>query len=371
MHLLFDALALDRRPSGTRTRLFGLLPELAKHQEVSLSILHGPDLDERDLSVLRVTEAVLVEKPPKGPLARARFWPRFLKEFQRTRYFDRFFTEAMPWPALRGMVGVVHDLRHLQAPIVQRSLARVLIRRSLERATMVHAVSETTRSEVLAAFPTLAGRTEVVRNGVDQRTYSPEEGARDGEMLAARGLRRGFVLTVGHFEDRKAPWLSVRAMAALERRGISADLVLVGRGDAVSDDKILSRAGSRPGTGQVRIVRDAEEDEMASLYRSASVLLAPSSLEGFGMVPLEALACGRAVIATDIPAHREVLGDLASYVPVGDAEAMALRLAEHFQKGEDSRFAIEARVARASGFSWRRSADDFLRSVRGSLREPS
>lgn len=64
-------------------------------------------------------------------------------------------------------------------------------------------------------------------------------------------------------------------------------------------------------------------EELVRLYQNCSALLYPSKWEGFGIPPLEALACGRPVIASDIPVHREILGDSAFFVKLGNKDSWA------------------------------------------------
>jgi glycosyltransferase involved in cell wall biosynthesis len=69
------------------------------------------------------------------------------------------------------------------------------------------------------------------------------------------------------------------------------------------------------------------DDDVVTAYRSADVVVAPSRFEGFGLTAIEALTCGTPAIASDIPPHREFLGDRVTYVPPGDADALAAALA--------------------------------------------
>ena len=67
-------------------------------------------------------------------------------------------------------------------------------------------------------------------------------------------------------------------------------------------------------------------EEVVAAYRSADLVVAPSRFEGLGLSPIEALACGTPAIASDIPPHREFLGDRVTYFPPGDADALAAAL---------------------------------------------
>ena len=107
--------------------------------------------------------------------------------------------------------------------------------------------------------------------------------------------------------------------------------------------------------GAVRQVRGVSRSQIAALYRRAALVLQPSEAEGFGLPVLEALGCGAAVVASDIPPLREVGGDAVAYCPVGDVGRWTVtigRLLDH-PEGVPSR---AERLARAALFSWQRHA---------------
>jgi glycosyltransferase involved in cell wall biosynthesis len=105
------------------------------------------------------------------------------------------------------------------------------------------------------------------------------------------------------------------------------------------------------------------EDDLARVVAGAAALVFPSWYEGFGLPALEALACGTPVVASDLPALREVLGDQAELVPPGDAAALADALARVLEDpgGEPAR---TARRARAAAFTWRACAQATLTAYR-------
>ena len=105
----------------------------------------------------------------------------------------------------------------------------------------------------------------------------------------------------------------------------------------------------------VRQVRDLSRGQLAELYRGAAAVLVPSEAEGFGLPVLEALACGAPVVASDIPALREVGGSAVTFRPVGDLPAWDDVVMQVLDAGRD-RGAVE-RLARAGTFSWAAHAE--------------
>ena len=138
-------------------------------------------------------------------------------------------------------------------------------------------------------------------------------------------------------------------------------LVLVGPpgwGDA------LDTAGLPPGA--VLTPGYLPEPDLARVVAGAAAVVVPSWYEGFGLPALEALAGGTPVVASDLPALREVLGDQAELVPPGDPAALAAALARVLDDpgGEPAR---AARRARAAGFTWETCAQATLSAYRLAL----
>jgi glycosyltransferase involved in cell wall biosynthesis len=108
------------------------------------------------------------------------------------------------------------------------------------------------------------------------------------------------------------------------------------------------------------------EPDLARAVAGAAALVVPSWYEGFGLPALEALACGTPVVASDLPAHREVLGDQAHLFPPGDPAALAAALAKVLDDpgGEPAR---AARRTRAAGFTWENCATATLSAYRRAL----
>src|SRR5262249_18979677 len=102
-------------------------------------------------------------------------------------------------------------------------------------------------------------------------------------------------------------------------------------------------------------VRGLSREQLAELYRRAAAVLVPSEAEGFGLPVIEALACGAAVVASDIPALREAGGAAAAFRPVADVPAWADAVVPVLL-GPASAPPREARLAHAARFSWREHA---------------
>ena len=210
-------------------------------------------------------------------------------------------------------------------------------------------VSQAVRDELCAEYALDPALVVVAPNGVDARWSAA--GPADAATRARLGLPRRYLLFVGNVEPRKGLPTLVRAHAAARAadRGVPP-LALVGPagwGDAWQ--------GATPRPADVLRLGYLSDADLLPVVAGAVALCLPSRYEGFGLPVLEALACGRPVLASDLPVHREVGGRQPVYLPVGDVDAWSQALLD-VSRAADPVGAAAARRARAAPFTWERSA---------------
>ncbi len=268
---------------------------------------------------------------------------------------DVFHGTNFVLPPARRAAGVltVHDLSYLRTPetVTADSLRyRALVPRGLRRAAVVCAPSAAVAAELRAEYRLPADRVAVTPLGVDESWLRAEPPARD--WLTARGLPERYLLFVGSLEPRKG--LPTLLAAYRELRVADGDvppLVLAG---PTGWGPGLDTTGLPPGS--VRTPGYLDPPALRGTVAGAACLAFPSVYEGFGLPPLEALACGTPVVASDLPVTREVLGEAATLVPVGDVDALAAGLAAALA-GDGGPTARAARRGHAATFTWTRCAE--------------
>lgn len=253
--------------------------------------------------------------PRLSPLARARL------EWHNRAVLDRHLREFRPdvvsWWAMGGMslslieragrpaVGVVCDDWMLYGPKVDQWLAMTRRAPRLEDAALWLFISETTRARALERFP--LRRTGLAPAGVDARTF-PAAAERDWDWR---------LLYVGRIDPRKGIDTAVDALASLP----GATLDVVGSGDREHHEALRARAGER-----VRFRALVPREELGEVYAEADAVLFPVNwVEPWGLVPLEAMAVGRPVVATGLGGSGEYLhdGENCLIVPPADPAALA------------------------------------------------
>ena len=219
------------------------------------------------------------------------------------------------------------------------------------RARLVITVSEFAADEIAAYTPIPRDRLRVVPNGVDLTRATDAEVARVRAEFGIGGLP--YVFWVGTFQPRKNLGVLLDAFARLDPGDVPHQLVLAGDAGWGGDDSAaIRRLGDR-----VRLLGQVQSADLAALYAGADLFVFPSRHEGFGIPVLEAMAQQTAVVAADIPVLREVGGDAARFVPVGDADTLADAIAT-LLRDDAARSSLAARgLAHAQRYSWERCVD--------------
>jgi glycosyltransferase involved in cell wall biosynthesis len=261
---------------------------------------------------------------------------------------------VLPPPRHAAGVVTVHDLTFLHHPewVDAASLAyRDLVARAVRRAGAVIAVTHAVASDIADAYQLPPDRIAVTHLGVEPAWFEP--------AARPRTWPNEYVLAVGSIEPRKG----IDVLLAAYRQLLDADadlppLVVVGP----------SGWGERPDftalpADRVLLAGYLAPEDLRGAVAAASLLVFPSRYEGFGLPPLEALAAGTPVVASDLPAVREVVGSHATLVPVGDVEALADAVARVLTNPPGAGARAAAR-RHAASFTWAECADATLEIYR-------
>ncbi|HET9370460.1 MAG TPA: glycosyltransferase family 1 protein [Vicinamibacterales bacterium] len=239
-------------------------------------------------------------------------------------------------------------------------IRRWFYRRSACSADVVITDSEFSRQEIEAAYGIGQDRIRVVPLGVSAAfAPAPSPPAVDERVI----------LHVGDLHPRRNVGVLIEALGQLRARSDELKdtvLVLAGadRGSAAAIAKHAAKLGL---TGAVRFVSTASDDEVVALMRRASAFTYPSLYEGFGLPPLEAMACGTPVIASSAASIPEVVGDAGLVVDPRDVRGWIEGLVAILGSRERSAQLRAAGLARAAQFTWQRTATqtiDVYRSLR-------
>lgn len=277
----------------------------------------------------------------------------------------------LPLPFDGPTVLTVHDLSWIRYPEVHppervRALDRYF-EPGLRRADLVITDSEFVKREIVAHFGLDSKRVRAIALGVDP-IFTPREPDATRAPLERLGLRHGgYFLSVGTLEPRKNLRRVFDAYAGLPG-SVRSEFPLVLAGMAGWHGKeTQARIADLVAAGEIRSLGYLPRADLAAVTAGARALVYPSLYEGFGLPPLEAMACGVPVIASNQSSVPEVVGDAGVLVDPADTAQIQAAI-ERMATDANWHAELAARgLARSGAFSWPRCADQTLQAYQDVL----
>ena len=366
LKILYDD-SLAANPAGTGTFTRGLLAGLRRTEgiEVVTSRFAAASFGSIDLGGKRATRRL------RNALEHFRYFSAVLPARARAADCDLIFSPTSLGP-LRGRtpaVVTVHDLTLWRYPQtvdrLSRAYLRFMLRTQVRRSAALCTVSQAVRAELLAGFRRLAaGRVQVVPDAPDPDLLSATAQSVDG-------VTPPFFLMVGTIEPRKNHVTAIRAFAAyVQRHPDTTSLLVIAGSPGWLYQPVIDQIEALGLGSRVRRLGHVDLGRLSWLYRNARALLFPSIYEGFGIPVVEAFALGCPVIAAEIAAVGEVVGEgTSTLLPALDVDRWAQAIEWAASEPADARMLAAARE-RAAGFSWDASAKALNAALRSGLIVP-
>jgi glycosyltransferase involved in cell wall biosynthesis len=247
---------------------------------------------------------------------------------------------------------------------------RLFTKASVRRAQRIITISEQTKADLVRWLDLPSERVDVVYCGVEQRFHPlPEQ---DVEAFRRRkGLPEAFLLSVGTLEPRKNLGMLLNAYAQLRSLANNTPpLILVG-GEGWRHDRLYSRAEKLGIADSVQFAGFVPSQELPLWYNAATCLVYPSLYEGFGLPPLEAMACGIPTITSNSSSLPEVIGSAGPLLDPHNEEAWVYQLTRVLSSPDLRRELAERGRARAQRFTWKRAAEETVGVYHRALMEPT
>lgn len=343
-----------------------LLPSAGRH-EFTLFVL----ADDRPLfdfvgDAMRIVTVPESARPPVRNILWHQFTlPRLARELGLEVLHVPSYRRLL-WRRPCPLVATIHDLAPFRLPgkydLARMFYGRVIVRQLAHRQDHIVTVSRETAHDVQKYFRVPSTRLTVVPNGLNHTRFTPEGRTEAGARVAQQhGVHSPFFLYVARLEHPAKN--HARLIAAFNRFKTQApspwQLVLAGS-DWHGAEVIHDLVRRSPFAADIRTLGFVSDADLPTLYRAATVSVYPSLFEGFGLPPLEAMACGCPVLASNIGAVAEVCADaaaLANPLEVDDLTRGLTRLAQDEVLRERLRV---AGLERARQFDWRHTAESML-----------
>jgi glycosyltransferase involved in cell wall biosynthesis len=222
------------------------------------------------------------------------------------------------------------------------------------------AVSHATKQDIMRLLGVPERKITVIHEAASP-IYRPikSEDVR-GRVRARFGIHSPFLLFVSTIEPRKNVPTLLRAFRwLLDHYHPAVKLVLAGEKGWLYED-VMQLLGELKLEEEVIFLGRVSSEELLWLYNAAEVLVAPSIYEGFGLTPLEAMACGTPVVVSNVSAFPEVVGDAGLLVDPHNVEELAIAIWRILDDPDLRASLVEKGLRRAATFSWDKAAQETL-----------
>ena len=364
-HAVLDVRRWNDFGIGTYIRnLVAALKEVDAENRYTL-VAHPKDVQA--LSALGPNFAAASYARPDTEVSHNFAFPLFLRRFRADLYHIPLNSVAYWMP--RPYVVTIHDMSSLLFPAqgdLRSTLHEERYRRGALRAARVIAVSHSTRRDLETVLPIPPHKIRTIYSAPDPAfTSNHMDGEHEEKVLERYSIRWPFILYAGTIRPQKNVPRLVEAFAVLrgefENHPEFHELRLVIIGDELSRNPSVRRAViATKMEPYVRFLGFVPIDTLKVFYRAASIFAFPTLYEGFGLAPLEAMACGTPVVASNLPPLVEAVGDAAELVTPDNVFDIARGIRELLLDRERRERLSGAGPIQASRFNWKETAQDVL-----------
>ncbi|HEX9628926.1 MAG TPA: glycosyltransferase family 1 protein [Pyrinomonadaceae bacterium] len=370
MHIGIDGLPLTAPKTGVGHYTFELARALAEADlesefELVYPSTFPPIRLDTNRGEGRPPGNLKLKRAMVGPLAR-HWWSNGLPRYVRRNEIQLFHGTNYDVPLWRRCATVltIHDLSPLLYPETHRKRSVRRTRRRLplmaRTADAIITPTQSVRREVCEHLAVKAEKVFAIPEAA-RASFRPTDFAATKDVRCKLGCGDEFLLAVGTIEPRKNLSVLVTAFEQLTRARPQSKLKLVIAGGlGWLNDSFFETIKRSPARDRIVVTDYLHDEELRALYGSCRAFIYPSLYEGFGLPPLEAMACGAPVVASRIPALVEIAGVAASFFDPTNAIDLAKTILALLED-ENARNQLSlAGQNRAAEFTWQKAAQATL-----------
>ena len=261
----------------------------------------------------------------------------------------------------RPLIVSIMDVIHLSSPAYRRNwstlfCARPMLNAVARKADHIVTVSNYSKAEIVQALGIPESRITVIPCGVGKEFRPDCAPFEPLELSAMLGVPAPFLLYVGNLKPHKNVTTLLRAFAQLRKeKKLRHSLLIIGD-DACWKSSVLQECRSLGIGNCTTFVSHVPQAVLPRIYSSADLLVMPSTIEGFGLPVLEAMACGTPVVCSRAASLPEVGGEAALYFDACSPENLAFQILRVLQSREMQVSLRKKGIQQAAQFSWQKSA---------------
>jgi glycosyltransferase involved in cell wall biosynthesis len=299
-----------------------------------------------------------------SPIWFARFWHRLRTPITIERWTGSVKLLHAPDftlpPTRHGTrtILTVHDLSFVREPDTftgsLRAYLNSVVPRSIQRADLILADSEATRQDIIDIYHTPEAKIRVLYSGVDDHFYPVHDLTVLSQMREKYRIGSGpYILSVGTVQPRKN---YARLIEAFHRLNMPDMKLIIAGGKGWLDAPLYTRVAELHLQDRVQFLGFTPDEDLPALYSAARMFAYPALYEGFGLPPLEAMACGVPVLASNRSSLPEVVGTAAVIVEPLDIDAIVNGLRQILEDNSLRKILINRSQLQVQKFNWQNAA---------------
>jgi glycosyltransferase involved in cell wall biosynthesis len=366
----FSTSVIQRGKTGIAQYVFALLRALESQATTERFVLFVLENDVdffQDLSDR--FELYLVPEKYRPPV-RNIFWHQtFLPSIARRLQLDLLHLPSyrrLLWQRPCPLIATIHDLAAFRVlkkyDLARTFYGRVVVKFLAWRQDEIITVSQNTARDIEEFFRIPKEDLRVIYNGIDHERFAPRDRVQSQQAVAGKfRLAKPFFLYVARLEHPgKNHRRLIEAFERFKEQTNSEWQLALGGSDWHGAELIHARIAESAYSSDIRTLGFVSSEDLPALYSAAEAFIYPSLYEGFGLPPLEAMACGCPVISSDRGSLGEVVSDAAWIVDPEDVEDMCDALLQLHSEAKSRTALIQKGLLRAREFSWERAARETL-----------
>jgi glycosyltransferase involved in cell wall biosynthesis len=370
MKIGFSTSVIQRGKTGVAQYVFALLKAFHELQEDHQFVLFVLEEDEPFFSCLRDRFQIeLVSEKFRPPIKNIIWHQTILPRLAKKHRLDVVHVPSyrrLPIWALCARVGTIHDLAPFRVPgkydLARMFYGRVIVKHLAAMQDQLIAVSGNTATDLNLFFRLGEERVTVVRNGLDHDRFHPHDLVDASALARIRfGLSQPYLLYVARLEHPGKNHIRlIESFEEFQKQSKSDWVLALGGSDWHGAEVIHERIAQSPARDSIRVLGFVADQDLPALYSAAKAFIYPSLYEGFGMPPVEAMACGCPVICSDRGSLGEVVGDAAMIVQPENPASIRNAILNFYNSESLRSEYIRKGLERAAQYSWEKAARETL-----------
>lgn len=358
MNIIIDARMINRNLHGIARYTYELIKNFIKFNDIKLYLLTYEDrffqeefLDQnKNIKNINLRSSFLdikeqIELPFK------------LNKYKNKAIFHSPSFVSSPFIKCPTIM-TIHDLNHLRFPEYYTRFHEYyynyIVKPSALRAKKILTVSEFSKKEIVNWLNCESEKVVVTYNGIDEKFKVIEKNDKLRDIKEKYGLPKKFILYIGNLKPHKNVANLIKAIKKIDQK---VTLVINGK----SNESLKKIIMENHVENKVKFIGYVDDNDLPILYNLAELFIYPSLYEGFGLPPLEAMACGCPVITSNTSSLPEVVGDAGIMVNPYNVEEIARAIDLVLSNENLRKEMIEKGLKQAQKFSWRKTAEETLK----------